>query len=483
MQVRYIGNDPTGHIAHSTLFPRGMAVEVPEAWVGGLLASGNFEAADEEAESYVPAPRASYTDVVVKDGTTELYKREGSILPLDFATQSDLELVATTADLKGNTLAGRTSPLAKRMAFAAVLSSPPTLTAGTAWSLPAENRLYGKDSRFRVEGPMYQGAGATGDQDPLYPQWTYRSSGLSGIGSHAYRVAFDFDGSSFELPVTIDNPSKQRWRVWVNEQPSHATLQTVDATSALRFLKCDFGSTSSTPRRIQIELSHGCSFVGLRHSSDGAITAATELSPIRAAALADSYGQGVGATELASGYLANLFRLLGINNFTQQATYGSTGLYQPNTSEGIPRYQDRIASDIVPHGYDLVLIQASINDAAHIGQDRIGPGLKECVRLIRAGLPKAQIVVFGPLFMGTPNGGYRAIRREAMAAAAEVNVPFVDPMNPAAPWFYGTGKVGATTGDGPADFLLDADGVHPTQAGHDALSIAGAAAIAEVLGL
>jgi lysophospholipase L1-like esterase len=39
-------------------------------------------------------------------------------------------------------------------------------------------------------------------------------------------------------------------------------------------------------------------------------------------------------------------------------------------------------------------------------------------------------------------------------------------------FWTGTGKAGATTGNGNSDFLVGSDGVHPTQEGHDALAFA-----------
>jgi hypothetical protein len=42
---------------------------------------------------------------------------------------------------------------------------------------------------------------------------------------------------------------------------------------------------------------------------------------------------------------------------------------------------------------------------------------------------------------------------------------FID--NLAENWIYGTGKQGATTGDGNADFYTYTDGLHPPQVGHD----------------
>ena len=53
-----------------------------------------------------------------------------------------------------------------------------------------------------------------------------------------------------------------------------------------------------------------------------------------------------------------------------------------------------------------------------------------------------------------------------VAAAAPRNVVgYIDSVGGS--WITGTGKVGATAGDGNGDLLIANDGVHPSPAGHD----------------
>jgi lysophospholipase L1-like esterase len=83
-------------------------------------------------------------------------------------------------------------------------------------------------------------------------------------------------------------------------------------------------------------------------------------------------------------------------------------------------------------------------------------------------LPDAVIFMFAPL---VSRGGYNthasftAVRDAKQAAAARYprNVVFID--NMAEEWVSGSGRVGATAGDGNADWVRGTDGTHPALAG------------------
>jgi phospholipase/lecithinase/hemolysin len=67
------------------------------------------------------------------------------------------------------------------------------------------------------------------------------------------------------------------------------------------------------------------------------------------------------------------------------------------------------------------------------------------------------------------------------AAAATLGIPFVDLLTPAI--FVGSGKVGATTGSGNADWARTNDGIHPTDAGHWMLAQYIAGGLSRALGI
>lgn len=155
-KVKYVGNNPSGQVGAGIFFPYNVAVEVPLVLLGPLLGRGDFEAADAEAEEYVPAPRQTYSDVVVSDQTGELAKRGAGIIELPYVSETDLASVvgAAAVDAKSATLplgpAGRTPrwPMPVDATDPAVLASPPA--GWTVVNVPAGAGKYSTTDQSTV---------------------------------------------------------------------------------------------------------------------------------------------------------------------------------------------------------------------------------------------------------------------------------------------------------------------------------------------
>lgn len=183
--------------------------------------------------------------------------------------------------------------------------------------------------------------------------------------------------------------------------------------------------------------------------------------------IGDSYGGGSGTNALFLGYAQQFGRLLGFSD-VYSYSFGGTGLLAVNGSN--PKYRDR-AADWAAAAPTAVLLQMSINDDGFTTANLITE-LNLVVPLIQAIPSVRDIWIMGTPARGGGDVATKQTREAALEAAADaLGVPYINLVSPYPLW-SGTGRVGATTGSGNSDVVMDADAAHPTQVGHDMIAYA-----------
>lgn len=253
--------------------------------------------------------------------------------------------------------------------------------------------------------------------------------------------------------------------------------------SGLMFLKIKFPSVG----RRHIRIGHygagglGDLYFGAQHTA-----APLNQSSLNGIFFSDSFGTGTG------GYSG----LHGFGNFLT-ADFGQSGINFVNASEGSTGYvADSSATKFsflarqsidFPRNYtpDFTVTWASMNDRGVAGASS---AISQHCAFLTQTWPNGLHAIFGT-DPGTTSinagAGSKDVDIEATIAAAVS--PYVAAgqvlyipvqLDSAGPWMYGTGHVGATTGDGNCDlFVSSADTTHPSGEGHKYLGQRGASAL------
>lgn len=272
-------------------------------------------------------------------------------------------------------------------------------------------------------------------------------------------MEFQTDAPRWEL---LCAPTGQGWRVMVRDvsQSQWQTVGSWKSPPSNSVLVQDFHQKDDLRmmRRWRVEYS-GQLALGVRLSSNETISAAKPTPPLkRVVWCGDSFVEGVGTLSTWQGFAARAGALLNVDSHFDASGgtgYVSTGPPQWHRSP----YGDRLAN-IVQVNPAMVVIYGSTNDAKYPPQD-VAVAARRFWSAIRQALPRAKIVVIGPI---RPNDNWKlepwidALQN----AAKEDGLSFVD----ASSWIHGTGSVAQPRGDGDADTFISADGVHPSPTGH-----------------
>lgn len=364
---------------------------------------------------------------------------------------------------------------------ASAMASPPTITASSTQVL---TKFVAPDwSGYRISGaPQYQKSGLWVPRRSIDLSSTY--DGWAG----GWRREFDFDGPKFEFQTTPRTDS--RLVIWVDDQPHTLTplqlssLAGVTVNSGI-WITVDFGSRAR--RRIMIDMigtgpvatggawtnpDGPVSFGSLVVANTDSVTPPSTAGP-RIVWVGDSIAAGAGQDGSAQqdrrcAYTTQAAWRLGIADSFNHTSQPSTGLVQQ--SGGFGGYESRFGADVAPLAPDILVLQCSINDAvgwpAH--QAALGPAFDSYVARVRDDLPGALLVAISPIIAGTPLSEQITVRDITKARASALGVPYIDCMDTTTPVFFGTGRVGSTTGDGNADYYREASSVktRPNPAGH-----------------
>lgn len=387
------------------------------------------------------------------------------------------------------------SALIKPMADSVVMGTPPTFTIGGSGSASVIASSVLKDAtspefKYINAKPVVTNPVVTGMLSPLA---AWGTAAVDAANSRMpYFVAFAMDCNKFEFYVRGDLCG---YRLWVNGQLAAAARTQIAADFGKHYVLVDFTTAGGRARRDFVlemlpsaTLSDGLYFGGVTVEPTAVLLPPTRQSSYRIAVVSDSYGEGAGATEKSQNWLWRMGRKLGFDD-VWSVSAGGTGILADNGAL-FTTYAARFPTDLYPLKPNLVIIQGSVNDYVKTGggSGPVRAATVQTIQAIQQNLPGAKIIMTGVLyprnFNQFPSSATQVIvaHNDYKLAAADCGVDFIDTQSPAA-WTTGTGRVGATTSDGPADLYCFTDGVHPSQAGHDHLADRMAIAVAQILGL
>ncbi|MEV4232012.1 SGNH/GDSL hydrolase family protein [Streptomyces bobili] len=128
---------------------------------------------------------------------------------------------------------------------------------------------------------------------------------------------------------------------------------------------------------------------------------------------------------------------------------GGTGYTTGGPQKGGRPYAQRVKQAIAAKP-DVVVVEGSRNDA---GPTKTRAAAVDSLRRLRAGLPRARILVIGPIYSHPRPIGSHPIDEAVSAAAKKLSMPYLSAVRRG--WFTGS-----------AHQFIGSDGVHPTNAGH-----------------
>ncbi len=349
------------------------------------------------------------------------------------------------------------TPVRIEAAIPAVMSSPPTVTmteTGGAANPIASGVLLPWNT------PLVTPVGARPLTSYVQSTNTYGEvvNGLDG-GTPVTAYEFDYYGADLAFRFHHRNTSVRIW-VFVDGQAVTAVPDT-PAGSASGYQKWyQLTFSGSKWRRIRVVYDGGIGFSGVSIGPTDAVLPSV-LPPFKVAVLGDSWiANTAGGNASSLGYVQQAGRMLGlaIMNFGQ----GGTGyIATPGSPAGRKVYgsAERVAS-LVASNPDYIIIAGSINDADDAA---VGTAAAALYVQLATSLPNAKLIVSGPQRRGTTPPAKDIANRDRIAAAAAAApnvVAFIDPI--ADNVIMGTGRVGATAGDGVADVAMQNDGAHLT---------------------
>ena len=376
------------------------------------------------------------------------------------------------------------------------MASPPTITPGTAGGSTAitNSVLIAPDNAALT---YYGSRVAFG---PTYPNTLFYSNvyvfsasttpGTYGYARSPFSVEFMWYGADFELYL---KGASAHYRLSVDDlgYDTRAGRQDYASTGSLYLVKYAFGSAAA--RRIRFDFDAPMAFGGIRIGPNDSIWKTQVPRGPKVAVIGDSFVEGTAAVNAMNTSYEMAGWLLGWRDVLKTG-WGSTG-YLANGSGSKTTYRTRLQKDVIDVNPDIVIVTGGINDSAATPAALQA----EAVLLftaIRSGLPNAALIVQGMQNSnGTVVSGTAVQNRDAIrAAAASVGVDlYIEEMGGPYPysgtignytdagWMTGTGKVGSTTGSGNSDIFREADGTHPTLAGHDYRGYRAAQAIAAAM--
>jgi lysophospholipase L1-like esterase len=242
------------------------------------------------------------------------------------------------------------------------------------------------------------------------------------------------------------------------------------------YIKLDWTNAGGRKRReVTYEFASGI-LAGARVNPTGSLSYPAETDNFSVAHIGDSRTTATGATYSGIDSTHALFtHLAGLPDATIIGI-GGTGVIAPSTSTPyIGHVPDDLARLHAFRPLGLIVLESTSNDAASTLTE-IRAAVTALLQAIRAVYPTVPIIVTGwacpntfganlTLWTDIENTWKAAVTAQIATGDKNIRwIPGVSDQN--GPWIYGTGKVGATTGDGNADICGAADGSHLTSVGY-----------------
>ncbi len=296
------------------------------------------------------------------------------------------------------------------------------------------------DTHYRVKGVPLMDPEESGNSQATF----VRAPFLNGTTLRLpYTIETEFCGTAIEF-LFRSVPTSVSFMIKINGQWTSNSLNTYTINAGYPgLLKLTFSAAAA--RRIEIH----CSDIAF----GGAYTlaAAQPMRPLEKfqrtiAFVGDSFTAGTADSPYLT-YARRVAHLLGADQVIY-AGLGGSGW----TTTSPPPFSGRM-SQVLSMNPHIVVFQGSRNDSwGDI------PALQSAVTSTVSLAASVPYVFVTGYWMANNGTGNDAVKAGTLAAGRQ----FVDLMG----IIYGTGRVGATTGNGNADIYVDTDNVHPTQVAH-----------------
>lgn len=358
--------------------------------------------------------------------------------------------------------AGRAGNLPSAMSSPPAISFAANSTATLATSIPVTDpRISFIGASWAVASGITRYVPITSDPSGSGASYSDPTTAYSGQSSGA--IEFWSDAPRVELRLSASYA-----RVYIdkgNGLQLAGTPAGVDGSG--KYLQIDWSGVRA-PRFYRVEVTGTNAGI---NSNNAIYLAATDTiwkasaDKYNGIVIGDSFAEGSGAIQKFDGCFQQLGRLIGVADWRVCAS-GGTGIVAVNSGLGRGNYLTRLSADVLTKGpFDIVVIEVSGNDFGY--ESDIQANMSSMLTQINDTMPSAKIIVIGTWRpRDNAESYYDAIDAAAQAginSSGLKGVPFISQVG----WITGTGKVGATTGVGNADFYTSNDGTHPSPAGHD----------------
>lgn len=343
-----------------------------------------------------------------------------------------------------------------------VMASAPTVTPGSTLASITDHvdLVPYTDTAFTLDGRW---AG-----HPAFGAYGYYCSdhvlATSGNMTRTSRLEFMTDAPVFAFD-TAQNPyaEAQNILIWINDKLVSSSAVTYTADGAGHVTKVDL-SAQTTPRgpwKVRLD-SNNVAFNAVAIGPLDRVWPVSYEDTVRVGFMGDSITEGYNATQMSTSWWNTLSDLMG---WKRALNFGRTSIGYINDG-GSYTLGDRLAS-VSAFPLDVLICAGGINDWAATEQQE-HDAVVAFITSAQSLMPRVKLIIVGPF--AAPGQAVRDQIFDAIkAACAEKSVDYIDTKLPY-PWQFGTGRVGATTGNGNSDLYISSDNVHPSQAGHDYLA-------------
>jgi len=311
------------------------------------------------------------------------------------------------------------------------------------------------DPNFRFGQGVYNTSNGAAQDLALYG--TTKPLGFAQAARWPVFMTFETGADAVEiLYYSLTTTNTAMFRVdgrWVTETvPSRAGFTGNSYMSTLTF-------PSKKVRRITVAGTGDVGIVGVRVASTEGVWKPTDSVSRRVAIIGDSFVNGAGTAPTGASVLETfaprLAHLMGADD-TVLAGIGSTGWVAGLDTGNVPNNYVTRVSTVVAMNPHALIFYGSINDSS------AGTGVQAAVEATLAQCTSVpEVYTIGPL-----KSGFAAACAAVAAGTAAAGRQYVDLAN----FISGTGRAGATTGDGNADYWVMADNSHPTHEAHKAIA-------------
>lgn len=366
-----------------------------------------------------------------------------------------------------------------------VMAAPPTIGAasastgiatGTSWQFYTTGGAPQYDHMVTLLGGVWGGiAGTAPGNYTLAARNGYTGNGTDPLTNPTYGGVMRFACEAPELELwvrCVAAGSGDGIRVKVNGEYIKTGCIANDGFGLYRYIKLTFGSRAM--RYFELDFGGSAYIVGIRTPNEYKPMPWPQPDGLRGLVHGDSFvwtvsDSGDDDTGLSGPLGITLRNLLGQAD-TIPCGIGGAGWLAPTVKDR-SWFNDAVAANVVARAPDFIIEHGGGNDSSlSFTQAEYQALVETWLSAVLTAKPETIIFMAGPVIISEPGAQHLVIAAAKQAAAAlyPKNVAYLD--NFTDKWVFGTGRQGATTGNGNRDWVCGTDNGHPTMEGHVALA-------------